>query len=123
MSTKSVILAPFNSTKSHFSSFNFSRDDEVFQWNEILRLGAKCREVDWQYENNNNSKLDNGVYNKFANNSANHSEDTSWESQYIDPGFESRTEKSWIAAGNGDSIDKSFWEDVTARSIEKDVDK
>lgn len=65
--------------------------------------------------------MDNGVYNKFAQNTVNHSE-SSWESQFVDPGgLESRTERSHMP-GNGDSIDKSFW-DVSARSIEKDVDK
>lgn len=32
----------------------------------MLRLNAKCRDVDWQYEINNNNDLDNGVFNKFA---------------------------------------------------------
>lgn len=65
------------------------------------------RDADRQYENNNNSKLDNGVFNKFVQKSINDATDSDWESQMIDP---------------GDSIDRSFRE-VTARSIEDDVDK
>ena len=42
------------------------------------------REIDWKYEGNNNSKLDNGVYNKFANNSGNGANlsDSSTPSEY-----------------------------------------
>lgn len=37
---------------------------------EIIRFAKKCREIDRQYEFNNNGKLDNGVYHKqIANNS------------------------------------------------------
>ena len=37
---------------------------------DILRFTKKCREIDRQYEFNNNGKLDNGVYHKqIANNS------------------------------------------------------
>ena len=68
-STKSVILAPFNSTKSHLSSFGSSVRNNIFEKHEKIKFLAKVRELDRQYEGNNNSKLDNGVYNKFANNS------------------------------------------------------
>ena len=32
----------------------------------ILKLAAKVRDVDRQYEKNNNCEVDNGIYNKFA---------------------------------------------------------
>ena len=64
--TKSVILAPFNSTRSHVSSLHSSIEEILFQKQEVLRLNAKCRDADRQYEFNNNGLLDNGVYNKFV---------------------------------------------------------
>lgn len=35
----------------------------------IIRFGQRVKEIDHQYELNNNGELDNGVYNKFVNNS------------------------------------------------------
>lgn len=35
----------------------------------VLNLARRCREIDRQYEYNNNGQLDNGVYHKFVNNS------------------------------------------------------
>ena len=61
-STKSVILAPFNSTKSHLSSFHQSINDMIE--NDIMFLAPRCRDRDRQYQNENNCELDNGVYNK-----------------------------------------------------------
>jgi len=34
----------------------------------ILNFARRCREIDRQYEFNNNGELDNGVYHKFINN-------------------------------------------------------
>ena len=61
-STKSVILAPFNSTKTHISSFHSSVLSLVE--NDAIILHARIRDRDRQYMNNNNCELDNGVYNK-----------------------------------------------------------
>ena len=36
----------------------------------MIFFEAKVRDIDRQYEINNNGELDNGVYNKFVNNSA-----------------------------------------------------
>jgi hypothetical protein len=36
--------------------------------NLVLRLSRLCREIDRQYEFNNNGQLDNGVYHKQINN-------------------------------------------------------
>ena len=63
-STKSVILAPFNSTKTHLSSFHSSVESMID--NYCLVLAPWCWERDRQYQNNNNCELDNGVYNKFV---------------------------------------------------------
>lgn len=34
----------------------------------VLKFARRCREIDRQYEFNNNGELDNGVYHKFINN-------------------------------------------------------
>lgn len=65
--TKSVILAPFNSTKTHLSDLHDSIKDIMFRKGEVFKLCAKVRDIDRQYEFNNNCELDNGVYNRFVN--------------------------------------------------------
>lgn len=69
-SSKSIILAPFNSTQSQL-------DDEAREQirallrdkMDVLMFAKRCREIDRQYEFNNNSNLDNGVYHKYVYNS------------------------------------------------------
>jgi serine/threonine protein kinase len=63
--SKSVILAPFNSTRSHQSDLHDSLKDLIVE-KKVIKLAAKVRDVDRQYEKNNNCEVDNGVYNKFA---------------------------------------------------------
>ena len=65
--TKSVILAPFNSTRSHISELHDSFKEQMYRKGEVLKLNAKVRDIDRQYEFNNNCELDNGVYNRFVN--------------------------------------------------------
>lgn len=70
-SEKSIILAPFNSTQSEdFDMFKKRIKPMMFEKNLVLRLSRLCREVDRQYEFNNNGQLDNGVYHKQVNNTA-----------------------------------------------------
>lgn len=62
--TKSVILAPFNSTRTHIDD-NFHLRESIQELvidKKHLKFAAKVREVDRQYEANNNAELDNGVY-------------------------------------------------------------
>jgi hypothetical protein len=64
VSTKSVILAPFNSTRTHIDE-NFHLHDSVQDLmvdKKVFKFAAKVKEVDRQYEANNNAELDNGVY-------------------------------------------------------------
>jgi len=69
-SEKSVILAPFNSTQSEdVETFKRQIRPMMMEKNLVLRLSRLCREVDRQYEFNNNGQLDNGVYHKQINNS------------------------------------------------------
>lgn len=71
--TKSVILAPFNSTKSNLDEQN--EDNKVMELSDsikeliadrrIIKFGPRVRDIDKQYEINNNADLDNGVYHKY----------------------------------------------------------
>lgn len=69
VSEKSIILAPFNSTQSEdFEVMKKRIRPLLAEKNLVLRLNRLCREVDRQYEFNNNGQLDNGVYHKQVNN-------------------------------------------------------
>jgi len=76
-STKSVILAPFNSTFS-CKSGNFSWSSSIKALivpRKHLRFLPRCKDLNRQYEQNNNDELDNGVYNDaFNSNEENHLE-------------------------------------------------
>jgi serine/threonine protein kinase len=64
ITAKSIILAPFNTTQTHAT---LERDAPIYEnKREVIRFAAKVRDVDRQYEKNNNGELDNGVYNKFV---------------------------------------------------------
>ena len=70
--TKSVILAPFNSTKSNLQEGENQPPEELsdsvkemMESRRIIKYGPRVRDIDKQYEINNNADLDNGVYHKF----------------------------------------------------------
>lgn len=68
--TKSVILAPFNSTCSNLQQIekNYSLPSEIkamIQSKSCLKFAGRVKEADRQYEVNNNAELDNGVYHEF----------------------------------------------------------
>lgn len=67
-SSKSVILAPFNSTMSDLEGFFKSvlKLAKMEEKREMIKFAARCRDQDRQYEINNNAELDNGVYHKFV---------------------------------------------------------
>lgn len=72
VTTKSIILAPFNSTQSQImdeGKLRPSVEKLVCEKMMVLNFARRCREIDRQYEFNNNGELDNGVYHKFINNS------------------------------------------------------
>lgn len=57
-----MILAPFNSTIAEEPN---RIDHNLFvEKIKALKFSNRCREIDRQYENNNNGQLDNGVYHK-----------------------------------------------------------
>jgi len=67
-STKSVILAPFNSSMSDGNRVDLAAEVAHLMRpkKEMIRFAARCRDQDRQYEINNNCELDNGVYHKFV---------------------------------------------------------
>lgn len=75
VSSKSIILAPFNSTKSNCSEMHESMNRNMYEKNDVMKFQARVRDVDRQYELNNNCEVDNGVYNKFVYNSPNNEDD------------------------------------------------
>jgi hypothetical protein len=68
ISGRSIILAPFNSTRSQI---DLSDDDliikKLIKPKYVIRFEAKVKEIERQYEINNNAELDNGVYNQDEN--------------------------------------------------------
>ena len=73
-SEKSIIFAPFNSSYSDYDEDH----PERFEWpadvitqlqpkkSKIMKFSKKCRDLNREYETNNNADLDNGVYNAFV---------------------------------------------------------
>jgi serine/threonine protein kinase len=70
LTTKSVILAPFNSTTSRVPTEEQEEIKEMLRERRAVKFNAKCRDFNRQYEMNNNCELDNGVYNKFMESSS-----------------------------------------------------
>lgn len=66
--SKSVILAPFNSTKSHIGTENELLEEikDMLQDRKCIKFAPRVREIDKQYEVNNNAELDNGVQHDFG---------------------------------------------------------
>ena len=69
--TKSVILAPFNSTKTNMN-LTAEQDDSIDSFvkelilpRNVIKFGKGVREINNQYEVNNNQELDNGVYHDY----------------------------------------------------------
>ena len=63
VSTRSIILAPFNSTRSQILYMEDEREfRELLLPRQCVKFSARVKEIDRQYELNNNADLDNGVY-------------------------------------------------------------
>ena len=72
-SSKSLVLAPFNSTWSD-KHLQEEMHKQLYLTNEslildkkVIRYANRVKDLNRQYEMNNNCDLDNGVYNKFVN--------------------------------------------------------
>jgi serine/threonine protein kinase len=65
--TKSVILAPFNSTKSHIETGSqfLEQVRDLLEDRRVIKFAPRVREIAKQYEVNNNAELDNGVQHDF----------------------------------------------------------
>ena len=63
VSSKSNVLAPFNSTYSELLEEEKIIESLPLNKN-IIKLSPKVKDIDRQYEKDNNCDLDNGVYNK-----------------------------------------------------------
>jgi hypothetical protein len=63
ISSRSIILAPFNSTINEESQLSHQQIKKLLLSPSHLKFNPRCREVNRQYEQNNNAQLDNGVYN------------------------------------------------------------
>lgn len=67
LSSRSLILAPFNTTRSNFNiSLSETVKDLMVDRYEVIKFGMRVKEINKNYELNNNCNLDNGVFNKFA---------------------------------------------------------
>ena len=76
-SSKSLVLAPFNSTWSdkrmqeeihqRFLNSNHEELDALILDKKVIKYANRVKDLNRQYEMNNNCDLDNGVYNKFVN--------------------------------------------------------
>ena len=65
--TKSVILAPFNTTQSHTNIEDLPMSGcDLIDKRLIINFSDNIRDIDRQFEKNNNSNIDNGVYTKFV---------------------------------------------------------
>lgn len=67
LESRSQILAPFNTTKTNLNSLVISDSvrELIVDKHDVLILGMRVKEIDKDYEHNNNCDLDNGVFNKF----------------------------------------------------------
>ena len=83
--TKSVVLAPFNSTRSKLGEDILDENGEqilppldidrnMLLDKKVIKFNARVKDIDRQYEMNNNGELDNGVYNKFVRQSTNNNQ-------------------------------------------------
>jgi serine/threonine protein kinase len=65
ITTKSVVLAPFNSTMTHIDDL-FPMDGSISAHHKkkVIKFRGRVKELDREYEKNNNGELDNGVYNR-----------------------------------------------------------
>ena len=64
ITSKSVMLAPFNSTITNKEDKKeYMIDEDQIINKRIIKLDPKVKEIDRQYERNNNCEVDNGVYN------------------------------------------------------------
>lgn len=125
ITSKSIILAPFNSTQSQImeegqlrQSVSTLIQDKMM----VLNFARRCREIDRQYEFNNNGELDNGVYHKFINNT-DEQDDSGDENGNADEEIDKdllcipmlmSSQKEPLGKGGKASVENSFEDDAGA---------
>jgi len=67
--TKSIILAPYNSSCSDNTISDSDKEYDIIDKTLAIKFSANVKDLDRQYEKNNNCDIDNGVYTKFIFNS------------------------------------------------------
>ena len=72
--TKSIILAPFNTTLSQELEDSLIGEKELVDKVMVMKFSSKAKDIDRQYEKNNNGDIDNGIYTKFLASSSKESE-------------------------------------------------
>lgn len=64
VTTKSVVLAPYNSSWDDVTNEIVAQISIYTNKDKILKIkSGKLREIDKEYEANNNANMDNGVFN------------------------------------------------------------
>eukprot|EP00826_Nyctotherus_ovalis_P060367 TRINITY_DN8460_c0_g3_i1.p1 TRINITY_DN8460_c0_g3~~TRINITY_DN8460_c0_g3_i1.p1 ORF type:complete len:490 (-),score=143.26 TRINITY_DN8460_c0_g3_i1:83-1531(-) len=63
--TRSIVLAPFNTTLSEELDASIMESEELVDKVMVLRFSSRAKDIDRQYEKNNNGDIDNGIYTKF----------------------------------------------------------
>ena len=65
ITTKSIVLAPFNSTLTDIGNSIFENMSKLaIPTKKIFKFKGRVKELDREYEKNNNGDVDNGVYNR-----------------------------------------------------------
>eukprot|EP01022_Parablepharisma_sp_SALTPOND_P008062 TRINITY_DN135136_c0_g1_i1.p1 TRINITY_DN135136_c0_g1~~TRINITY_DN135136_c0_g1_i1.p1 ORF type:complete len:1066 (-),score=121.39 TRINITY_DN135136_c0_g1_i1:164-3244(-) len=117
--TKSLILAPFNSVVS-CEEDNQAEVSETYEKKKVIKFAAKVKEIDRQYEKNNNGEVDNGVYNKCAY-STERSEQSKHSELYMDliNGEEEKTEEDGHA--NEIRVSECIIEGIKSERIDEEL--
>lgn len=93
ISSKSNILAPFNSTYSEVPEKQEIKESMMANRN-VVKFAAKVKDIDRQYEKNNNCELDNGVYNKLMGDSSESKEKNKKELDPLESNEENKIENN-----------------------------
>lgn len=97
----------------------------------VLKFARRCREIDRQYEFNNNGELDNGVYHKFINNTEDQDDSGNERGSQDDvdkdllciPMLNTTMDEGKPAARNarkgGSSVEHSFEEEINMKKLQE----
>ena len=86
----------------------------------VLRLSRLCREIDRQYEFNNNGQLDNGVYHKQLNKMDGSQEEEKKDKSDSDDEDESRFQVIQCSKSNGQEFLTEDYRDPNTKEMKKE---